>query len=73
MKLNLDSQPIDITCPGCGKKFSEQIGRVKHSPTLTCPGCRHVFRLDAHQLRRRIDAVQKAADQLGRSLGKLGK
>jgi transcription elongation factor Elf1 len=73
MKLNLDSQPIELTCPGCSKKFSEQIGRVKHSPTITCPGCRQPIKLDAHQLRRSIDTVQKSLDQLGRSLRKLGK
>lgn len=73
MKLNIDSQPIDITCPGCGKKFNEQIGRVKRSPTLTCPSCRQSFAIDAHQLRRVLESAQKAADQLGRSLGKLGK
>ena len=73
MKLNIDSQPIEIPCPSCGKKLNEQIGRVKCSPTLTCPSCRQAFALDAHQLRRVIESVQKAADQLGRSLGKLRK
>ena len=73
MKLNIDSQPIEIPCPSCGKKLNEQIGRVKRSPTLTCPGCRQSFTLDAHQLRRVLESVQKAADQLGRSLGNLGK
>lgn len=73
MKLDLDSQPIDITCPSCGKKFGEKIGRVKHSPTLDCPGCRRQIKLEAHELRRSIDAIQKSLDKLGRSLGKLGK
>ena len=73
MKLNIDSQPIEIPCPSCGKKLNEQIGRVKRSPTLTCPGCRQSFALDANQLRRVLESAQKAADQLGRSLGKLGK
>ena len=73
MKLNIDSQPIEIPCPSCGKKRNEQIGRVKRSPTLTCHSCRQSFAIDAHQLRRILESTQKAADQLGRSLGKLGK
>ena len=73
MKLNIDSQPIEIPCPSCGKKLNEQIGRVKRSPTLTCHSCRQSFAIDAHQLRRVLESAQKAADQLGRSLGKLGK
>ena len=73
MKLNIDSQPIEIPWTSCGKKLNEQIGRVKRSPTLTCHSCRQSFAIDAHQLRRILESTQKAADQLGRSLGKLGK
>lgn len=69
MKLDLGSQPIDITCPGC----REKIGSVKRNSTLPCLGCRHPIRLDTHELRRSIDAIQKTLDQLGRARAKLSK
>ena len=73
MTLNLDSQPIELTCPGCGKKFQEKIGRLKHNPTLPCPGCKTPIRIDANKLRKAIESIQKSADTLGRNLGKLFK
>lgn len=73
MKLDLDSQPITLTCPGCGKKFDEKIGRLKHYPKLACPGCKNIITIQADELRRGIQSVQKTLDDFARSLRNLGK
>ena len=73
MKLDLDSRGIELTCPSCGQKFPEKIGRLKHNPTLPCPGCKTPIHIKADQLRRSIETVQKDLDTLGRNLGKLFK
>lgn len=73
MKLDLDSHTITITCPGCGKKLNEKIGRLKNNPTLTCPGCSNLITIDAHELRSGIQSVQKSLDDLTRSLRNFGK
>jgi hypothetical protein len=68
MKLDLDSQSIDIPCQACGKKIPEKIGRLKNNPKLTCPKCKAVTSVDAAQLRRAIESAQKSIDDLGRKL-----
>lgn len=73
MKLDIDGQSITLTCPGCGKKFDEKIGRLKGHTTLPCRHCRAEIRIDATELRRKVDAIKKAANPLGAALGKLGK
>ena len=60
MELNLDSQTLDISCPGCGHKIKESIGRLKTNPKLTCPACSAVIDIDAKQLRAGIEEAQQA-------------
>ncbi len=73
MKLDIDGHAVTLTCPSCGKKFDEKIGRLKHDPTLTCPGCLQPVRIEAEQLRRGIQSVQESLNKLTRTLGKIGK
>lgn len=73
MKLDLDSQPITFPCPGCKKKITEKIGRLKRDPKITCPGCGQGILIDGKELRRGIDAAQKSLDSVAASLRKLGK
>lgn len=73
MKLDLNSQAIMLTCPGCKKKFDEKIGRLKNNPTIICPGCKNGITINANELRRGIQSVQKSLDDFARSLAKLGK
>lgn len=73
MKLDIDSQPITFACPGCQKKITEKIGRLKHDPKLTCPGCGQSLLIEAKELRRGIESAQKSLDGLASSLRKLGK
>ena len=68
MKLDLDDQSLDFPCGKCGKKISEKIGRLKRNPDLTCPACGTVISVNADELRRGINSVQKTLDDLGRKL-----
>ena len=73
MKLDLDSQPISFPCPGCKKKLTEKIGRLKRDPQITCSGCGQTIKVNAAELRRGIESVQKSLNNLAASLRKLGK
>lgn len=73
MKLDLNSQPISFPCPGCKKKLTEKIGRLKRDPQLTCNGCGQTIKVNAAELRRGIESVQKSLNNLSASLRKLGK
>lgn len=71
MKVNLDSQKMDITCPHCGHKFKELIGRLKRDPHLTCAGCRKGFDTNAADLRKVIKSIQDRAEKLSRDIEKM--
>ncbi len=73
MKLDLDSHAMTLTCPGCGKKFDEKIGRPKHDPKITCPGCKNIIAIDADKLRSGIQSAEKSLDDFRRKLRNLGK
>lgn len=81
MKVTLDSHTIDIPCPHCAHKISQTIGQLKTQDTITCSRCGTVSNLDkAHmrgeiaKLQREVDTqVNKAAADLKRTLGRLGK
>ena len=72
MKLDINSQAITLTCPTCKKKFDEKIGRLKQNPTLTCRGCKALITIDANQLRRDIDAIEKRLNKALSGFGNLG-
>lgn len=69
----LDDKTIEITCPQCSHKFKERIGRLKTNPNLTCSRCRASIRVQADQLRKATESVDKKLADLKRSLGKIGK
>ena len=73
MKLDLDSRSIEFPCPHCGQELNETIGRLKSNPQLTCTECGKTFGVDADELRKGIDTVQKSLDDFGAMLRKLGK
>jgi len=69
----LDTSSIELTCPHCGHKFSERIGRLKTNPKLTCTKCRGSIQISADQLRTAVQKVDKGLAQLRQTLGRLGK
>jgi hypothetical protein len=54
MKINLDSQVIELTCPHCGHKLQESIGKLKTNPTLICGKCQGRVKIDVNNMSRRV-------------------
>lgn len=61
---SFDEAEIAITCPKCSEKTVKTLGWVKENSRLACPACGHVFDLDADQLRRDHEALEKALSDL---------
>lgn len=66
----LDDAKITITCPGCGKKFEERVGRLKQNPTLACPGCGKDIQIEGGA---GFDKANKAVDDFRKSIRDIGK
>jgi len=72
MKLDIDSQAMEVPCQACGKKLSQTLGRLKKSPDLTC-SCGAVTHIDAADLNKSIAKVEKSLSDFARNLGKMFK
>ena len=59
-----DKAEIAITCSKCSEKTKKTLGWVKENGRLTCPACGNDFALDADQLRRDHEALEKALGNL---------
>lgn len=68
MKLDIDGQSLDIPCGKCGTKISEKIGHLKQNPKLTCPACGTTTSVNADDLSRGINSVQKALGEFEKKL-----
>lgn len=63
----LDSEKIDLDCPQCRRKVTSTLGKLKRSPTLRCTAG-HSFDVDAKELKRELDKVEKALAKFTKSL-----
>jgi len=72
MKLNMDSQGIDLPCSSCGKKTSKTFGWLKQHGQFTCT-CGQAITVDLSELEKGLAATQKQLDGISAALGKLGK
>ena len=68
MKVNLDSEPIETPCSGCGEKLSSTIGEVKLVHQLTCRACGTVTTFDTTKLDQAVAQAQKALDDIDKLL-----
>lgn len=73
MKGILDDSPIELTCPGCGHKFKERIGKLKTNPKLPCPSCRLEISIEADSLNAAVKKVDKSMADLRKTLDSFGK
>jgi DNA-directed RNA polymerase subunit RPC12/RpoP len=69
MAIDIDAHRIELTCPHCGHKLSETIGRLKTNPHLVCPACRGGIDIQADQLRAAFEKVKRALAHFGRKRG----
>jgi hypothetical protein len=67
-----DNQSIEIPCPKCGNKAKQAIAWLKTNRHYIC---RRGTRIDlqADQFKREIAKVERASDEIRRTLGKIGR
>ena len=74
MTTNLfDSARIELTCPNCGHKFSELLGKLKTEPTLTCAGCGGSIAIDAKNLNAGLKQADSSVEDFRKSVASLSK
>ncbi|MEB5483948.1 hypothetical protein QMA69_05330 [Burkholderia pseudomallei] len=71
MTINFDAQSIDVSCPKCGEKIQETLGRLKKDPTLVRPSCNSNITIDASEFREAELSIKRQLDDLMKSFGKL--
>lgn len=59
MKISLDSVTITLSCPQCGEKLKEKVGRLKRDKHVTCARC---GRIDVKT--DQLAAVEREAGQI---------
>jgi len=62
----LDARQLDITCPGCGKNFKEQIEWIRRNRQLSCPMCG--VTIHTTQFARDIGKAEKKVEKIDRDL-----
>jgi DNA-directed RNA polymerase subunit RPC12/RpoP len=68
-----EKHSVELTCPACGHKFQEQLGRLEKDPTIDCPGCHSPIEIKAQGLRDGLKKVDRAMADLQKTLKGLGK
>lgn len=68
MALNLDSEPVMITCPHCNHKFEETISRLKYQPNHYCRSCHKYVGVNLLALHIALESSRKSMDELFKRL-----
>lgn len=63
----LDDSEIDLSCPSCGHKFQETLGRLKNNPNIVCPGCGGSISID-FEGREGLDEIDAAVGRLKKTI-----
>lgn len=59
---------VDITCPGCERKFKVALAKMKPGNTCTCPGCQQTITFRGDNASNIQDSVDKGLNDLDRAL-----
>jgi len=62
--LNLDSEPVRITCPHCNHKFEETISRLTYHPKHYCPSCKKNVSVNLLALHTALESSRRSMDDL---------
>ena len=62
-----EKEAVEITCPKCGHKSEESVGRLK-TDGYTCPACGYTC--DPSELARAIKEVEDSVEKLKREIAK---
>lgn len=53
----LDDAPVEIPCPGCGRKKAQSIAWLRENRVFNCDGCGARIEVDSEKLFSQLDAV----------------
>ena len=66
----LDAMDVDVSCPGCGRQFTINIGQAHRVRRTTCPGCGESIKLqfagdDLGKIERSYQDLEQQVRKLG--------
>jgi len=68
--LGASDKKLTLTCPKCGKKFQETLGRLDGNNEFRCPNCALLFKPDKPV--SIISSVDEALKKAGKAFKKRG-
>lgn len=68
-----DGSPIELSCPKCGHKFSERLGKLKTNPQIPCGGCGVPIQIEADSLNTALGQVDESLADLRRTIDSFNK
>lgn len=65
-----ESKQITLSCPKCGHKSQETLGRLQDNPRLVCRKCGVTIAVDADDFRRIVSGAEREIDNIIDSIKK---
>ena len=75
MPIRIDSLEVDIPCPQCEAQNKVSLGQIEREETIQCSNCGVAINLRDKDgsVRRGTRDIQRALDDLDRTLSRFGK
>jgi uncharacterized Zn finger protein len=64
----LDDSAIELSCPDCGHKFTERLGKLKTNPLIPCGGCGKNIQINAQGVDAELRKVDDSLADLRRTI-----